>query len=77
MREDAATAQEVVSRARELLASSKSRMQRETLKVVIGIFDAHANKLAAGEPRNDCSIRTIRLADQDIIRKVTSQHRLR
>ena len=56
MREDAATAQEVVSRARELLASSKSRMQRETLKVVIGIFDAHANKLAAGEPRNDCSI---------------------
>jgi hypothetical protein len=56
MRQDAATAQKVVSRARELLAGSKSRMQRETLKAIIGIFDAHANKLSTGEPRNDCSI---------------------
>jgi hypothetical protein len=55
MREDVATAQEVVSRARELLAGSKSRMQRETLKVVIDIFGDRANKLSAGEPRNDCT----------------------
>ena len=53
MRETAATAQEVVSRARELLAATKSRKRRETLRAVIGIFDADANTLQVSEPQEN------------------------
>lgn len=56
MREDVATAREVVWRARKLLAGSKSRRHQETLKVVISIFNADANKLQAGGPLNDYSM---------------------
>ena len=53
MRKDVATARDVVSKARELLARSKNRTNQETLRAIIVIFDAHANHPQAGEPRND------------------------
>jgi hypothetical protein len=52
MREDLVTAQEVVSKARELLAGANTRIQQDTLKA-ISIYDAHANTISIGEPQKD------------------------
>jgi hypothetical protein len=53
MRQDLVTAQEVVSKARELLAGANTRIQQDTLKAIISIYDALANTISIGEPQMD------------------------